>query len=706
MEGEDTEFADVVVTDADLAAAIAASPTKQTEDESYMETAANDNSMSAVVETASRMPSGHPQQAVDELGQRITSLADALKIAQAKERSQRRQEVASQLKSTTRQIDLVYKQNFKIGDRVLIKHKSRGNPSCPATVTCKCKTGFTVKLSGPKLPSGQCIGNSLKVCNSRSRRGKYAGRYLNIWNAKRMSRKGALPQERKRLGEAYTCLQEGNIPNDKRSKFEMDNRVKKKKKASLEEQLQEVGVMEGPYRSAPTGRPRVSNAVDRTVATAAAGNGTTVAGHANKRRRRKRGSGRARARRRKKDLPYLTDVSASSSDDSDANSDSDSEDDGVPPASCSAAHASTAVEGDTAVVDDAVDGTETTTTTADGTEATTTTVDGTEATTTTVDGTAATATTGVRTTARTQSSNKHGLRQAPKCVLEEFQNLKRKGGPLHKSNLPCRQSTFHVTHNVYDKYHPNKVATFSIHIVDPQALGASHTPCPVHGFCGDRVTPEGWMKKPRVAHGIAGTEYFVGRQYKCARCVVERTVHGKFNSDGTKKTVTFTSCDSRVHAQGMTSPHWSRFVLNCPVVVYPTCAWTRSAHDLAKTLLCGTSCSVSRVCKVFKELHSLTHWRRTTTAMLHEETAHSNSLNLGIDPGPRRIFNQGDIGLVPPAELTFFRTQLMQSLSKCEEYEFLWREQYIRAAYLALDYSRKGGKGLHVMRVSQDWVSG
>lgn len=43
---------------------------------------------------------------------------------------------------------------------------------------------------------------------------------------------------------------------DTRSQVEMDTRSEKKQNDSLEEQLQEVGTMEQPYRNAPTGRPR------------------------------------------------------------------------------------------------------------------------------------------------------------------------------------------------------------------------------------------------------------------------------------------------------------------------------------------------------------------------------------------------------------------------------------------------------------------
>ena len=81
------------------------------------------------------MPLGHPQQAVDELGQRLTSLSDVMKIVQAKERSRRRQEVATQLQSTTRQLNIIYKQNFTIGDRVLVKHKCRGAHAAVQIVT-------------------------------------------------------------------------------------------------------------------------------------------------------------------------------------------------------------------------------------------------------------------------------------------------------------------------------------------------------------------------------------------------------------------------------------------------------------------------------------------------------------------------------------------------------------------------------------------
>jgi hypothetical protein len=120
-----TEFDDIVVTEAELVAAIEASPTKTSNQDVHDMAETTSNDSTRVVEAASQMPSGHPQQAVEELGQRLTSLSDALKIAKAKERSRRRHEVTTQLQSTIRQLNILYKQNFKVGDRVLVKHKCR-----------------------------------------------------------------------------------------------------------------------------------------------------------------------------------------------------------------------------------------------------------------------------------------------------------------------------------------------------------------------------------------------------------------------------------------------------------------------------------------------------------------------------------------------------------------------------------------------------
>jgi hypothetical protein len=105
-----SEFDDIVVTEADLEAAAAASPTKK----------------SSIVSEAARMPSGHAQQAVDVLHQRIAALGDAFNIQKATERSRRRKEVAEQLKLTIKSLDRVYKQNFQPGHKVLMKYKVKG----------------------------------------------------------------------------------------------------------------------------------------------------------------------------------------------------------------------------------------------------------------------------------------------------------------------------------------------------------------------------------------------------------------------------------------------------------------------------------------------------------------------------------------------------------------------------------------------------
>ena len=104
-----SEFDDIVVTEAELEVAVAASPTKN-----------------SVVSEAARMPSGHAQQAVDVLQQRIVALGDAFNIQKATERSRRRKEVAAQLKLTIKSLDRVYNQNFEPDQRVLVKYKARG----------------------------------------------------------------------------------------------------------------------------------------------------------------------------------------------------------------------------------------------------------------------------------------------------------------------------------------------------------------------------------------------------------------------------------------------------------------------------------------------------------------------------------------------------------------------------------------------------
>ena len=107
--------------------------------------------------------------------------------------------------------------------------------------------------------------------------------------------------------------------------------------------------------------------------------------------------------------------------------------------------------------------------------------------------------------------SRRGERIAPESVVKYFKNLKSKGNALHKTRLPCPRSTFHVCPNLAKPYKRNATSTFKLHILDPQALGAPDTPCPVHGFCGE-VTSNGWIKTPRVAHGVSASEYFVGRR--------------------------------------------------------------------------------------------------------------------------------------------------------------------------------------------------
>ena len=149
------------------------------------------------------------------------------------------------------------------------------------------------------------------------------------------------------------------------------------------------------------------------------------------------------------------------------------------------------------------------------------------------------------------------------------------------------------------------------------------------------------------------------------------------------------------HSHNVSIRHW----ISSPVVVYANSAWTRTAHDLAVALLSGTSCGVSGIEHLFKELHSSTTWRRIATCTLHEEEVHVHAKRRGNDIGSRHVFTASDVGQTPPPSQTFFRTHLLEALSGIEEYGLLWREQNIRASQLALDYSRKGAKGVHVMKV-------
>ena len=91
-------------------------------------------------------------------------------------------------------------------------------------------------------------------------------------------------------------------------------------------------------------------------------------------------------------------------------------------------------------------------------------------------------------------------KEAPKSVQDAYQKLKSKWkrGVKKIERIYCTR-------------------WYKIHVIDIGATDNQVMPCPRCGF--DSITkPQGWITKPRVAHGITSTEYFVGRRYACVRC--------------------------------------------------------------------------------------------------------------------------------------------------------------------------------------------
>ena len=105
-----------------------------------------------------------------------------------------------------------------------------------------------------------------------------------------------------------------------------------------------------------------------------------------------------------------------------------------------------------------------------------------------------------RTQPTTQPNVTSDVKEAPKVVLDAYEKLK------NKWRMGAKIERTYCT------------PLYTIHVTDVGATDNVHIPCPKCGF--DVVTKPtgGWIKTPRVAHGITCTEYFVGRSYECLRC--------------------------------------------------------------------------------------------------------------------------------------------------------------------------------------------
>ena len=102
---------------------------------------------------------------------------------------------------------------------------------------------------------------------------------------------------------------------------------------------------------------------------------------------------------------------------------------------------------------------------------------------------------------KSQTTNHHSQRRAiPKVIIDVYNNLKQQWKSGRK--VKKMYSTPYCV----------------IHVIDPGATDKIPIPCPKCGF--DVITKPrgGWIKTPRIAHGITFTEYFVGRRYECERC--------------------------------------------------------------------------------------------------------------------------------------------------------------------------------------------
>ena len=89
--------------------------------------------------------------------------------------------------------------------------------------------------------------------------------------------------------------------------------------------------------------------------------------------------------------------------------------------------------------------------------------------------------------------------------------------------------------------------------------------------------------------GVASTEYFCGRRYKCKSCSKQ-----------------FTSYLTDVMDMWISHPTKSRYALAMPVVLTHKCALTRDAYDLMRTLTGGTAISINKCVSIFTEMHSRT----------------------------------------------------------------------------------------------------
>ena len=180
----------------------------------------------------------------------------------------------------------------------------------------------------------------------------------------------------------------------------------------------------------------------------------------------------------------------------------------------------------------------------------------------------------------------------------------------------------------------------------------------------------------------------------------------------------------------MTHSTKARYAISTPVVVMRNHALTRDAFDLMRTLCGGTSLSVKKCAMVYQEMHSRTQSRRKLCAMLHEEEAVRNGFKYGgifaSSPNRRKKFTAADVGMVRPLGRAFWRKIIVDSLENDEEYQLLFNEQVntlafavecarmvythtlyyiykcvlqaLEATIIAVDISRKAGKGIHILQ--------
>ena len=198
------EFDDIGVTAAMLELVASAEASSSSCDVRSAQT--QDINSNHLLAQAKQVSHGQPQQQVDVLRQRIATLSDSIQIAAARERTERRQHIRHQLKSTEKKLDILWKQNFHVGDKVLVKCKGDRNlPVRDAIITGITTTAFQVILT-----SNASAENKVRAQLSIERRRSSNDRYLRIISGVPPSKTTA--KERNRLGSAYALLMADKMP--------------------------------------------------------------------------------------------------------------------------------------------------------------------------------------------------------------------------------------------------------------------------------------------------------------------------------------------------------------------------------------------------------------------------------------------------------------------------------------------------------------